>query len=140
MERPWIGCSGGEIATAAQTSAIAASAITSRVVRRIFKMDRPTSLFHAQQAADDRCRARLGLRIDPEHDLRRLERGCVEAAGDQRDVLAGEIEEPSLELSAAQINLLTLADKVEALQDQLAASFGLHERRSAVKGQLWLRH
>jgi hypothetical protein len=42
MERPWIGWSGGETATAAQISAMAASAITSRVVRRIFKTNRPT--------------------------------------------------------------------------------------------------
>ena len=57
----------------------------------------------------------------------------------QRDVLAGEIEELALELGAAQIDLLALAGKVEALQGQRAASLGLHERRGAIKRELWLR-
>ena len=59
----------GETETAAQTNAIATTAIVSRVVRPIFKMRGPTTLFHAQQAADNRRRAGLGLRVDLEHDL-----------------------------------------------------------------------
>lgn len=63
MERPWIGCSGGETATAAQTSAIAASAITSRVVRRIFKTDRPTKPIPCAASGRDRLYnvAKLGF-------------------------------------------------------------------------------
>ena len=95
MERPRIGRAMGETEAAAQTSAMAAITSLSRVLRLILKMRRgPTRLFHSQQPADDRRRAGFGLRVHPEHDLRRLERGGVEAAGDQRDVLAGEIEEP----------------------------------------------
>src|SRR6266536_1944584 len=138
-ERPWIGRSGGETETAAQISAMAATAIMSRVVRPIFKMNGPPSLIHAQQAADDRRRTGLGLRIDPEHDLRRFERGRIEAAGSQRDVLAGEIEEPPLELRAAQIDLLTLAEDVDTPHGQRAASLGLDERRGAVQCELRLR-
>jgi hypothetical protein len=49
---------------------MAATTILLRVLRRILKRDGPTRLFDPQQPADDRGRARLGLRIHPEHDLR----------------------------------------------------------------------
>src|SRR5882672_688855 len=73
-ESPRIGLAAGETEAAAQTSAIAATTSLSRVVRLIFKMAGPPRSFHADQPADDRRRTRLGLRIDPEHDLRRTER------------------------------------------------------------------
>jgi hypothetical protein len=59
----------GETKAAAQTSAITTTASVSRVVRPSFKMRGPTTLFHAQQAADNRRRAGLGLRVDLEYDL-----------------------------------------------------------------------
>src|SRR6185295_14503681 len=138
-DSPRIGLATGETEAAAQTSAMAATIILLRVLRLILKRDGPSRLFHPQQPADDRRRAGLGLRIHPEHDLRRLERSGVEAAGNQGYILAGEIEEASLELGAAQINLLTLARHVEAPDHQLAAAFGFHQRRCAVKDELRLR-
>ena len=68
-ESPWIGLTTGETKAAAQTSAITTTASVSRVVRPSFKMRGPTTLFHAQQTADDRRRAGLGLRVDLEYDL-----------------------------------------------------------------------
>ena len=41
MDRPWIGLSAGETEMAAQTNAMAATAIASRVLRLIFKMQNP---------------------------------------------------------------------------------------------------
>ena len=69
-ESPRIGLATGETEAAAQTSAMAATIILLRVLRRILKRDDPSRLFHPQQPADDRRRAGLGLRIHPEHDLR----------------------------------------------------------------------
>jgi hypothetical protein len=69
-ESPRIGLATGETDAAAQTSAMAATIILVRVLRRILKRDGPSRLFHPQQPADDRRRAGFGLRIHPEHDLR----------------------------------------------------------------------
>ena len=69
-ESPRIGLAAGETDAAAQTSAMAATTILLRVLRLILKRDGPSRLVHPQQPADDRRRAGLGLRIDPEHDLR----------------------------------------------------------------------
>ena len=70
MESPRIGLAMGETEAAAQTSAMAATTILLRVLRRILKWGGPSRLFHSEQPADDRRRAGLGLRIHPEHDLR----------------------------------------------------------------------
>ena len=70
MESPRIGRAAGETEAAAQTSAMAAIASLSRVLRLILKLDGPARLLQPQQPADDRCRAGLSLRIHPEHDLR----------------------------------------------------------------------
>src|SRR4051812_14549457 len=143
-DRPRTGRTTGETEAAAQTSAMAATIIWLRVLRLILKLAGPLSngparLFDPQQPADDRRRAGPGLGVDPEHDFRRLERRGVEAAGDQGDVFAGEIDEPALELGAAERDLVTLAGEVEPTHDQRPASLGLHERRGAIKRQLGLR-
>ncbi|MEH2543296.1 hypothetical protein V1287_007230 [Bradyrhizobium sp. AZCC 1699] len=70
MESPRIGRAAGETEAAAQTSAMAAIATLSRVLRLILKLDGPARLFQAQQPADDRCCAGLGICVHPEHDLR----------------------------------------------------------------------
>ncbi len=70
MESPRIGRAAGETEAAAQTSAMAAIATLSRVLRLTLKLGGPARLFHPQQTADDRRRAGLGLLINPEHDLR----------------------------------------------------------------------
>ena len=44
-DRPWIGLTAGETEAAAQTSAMAATAIPSRVVRRIFKTGWPDKAY-----------------------------------------------------------------------------------------------
>src|SRR6187549_3016625 len=85
-ESPRIGLAAGETEAAAQTSAMAATTIRLRVLRRILNRDSPSRLFHPQQAADDRRCAGLGLRVHPEHNLRRFERSGVEAAGGECDV------------------------------------------------------
>src|SRR5829696_5367754 len=69
-DSPRIGRAAGETDAAAQTSAMAATTILLRVLRLILKRDGPSRLFDPQQPADDRRRTGLGLRIDPEHDLR----------------------------------------------------------------------
>ena len=69
-ESPRIGRAAGETDAAAQTSAMAATTILLRVLRRILKRDGPSRLVDPQQPADDRRRAGLGLCIHPEHDLR----------------------------------------------------------------------
>ena len=69
-ESPRIGLAAGETEAAAQTSAMAATTILLRVLRLILKRDGPARLFDPQQAADDRRRAGLGLRVYPEDDLR----------------------------------------------------------------------
>ena len=66
MERPWIGWSGGETETAAQISAMTASAITSRVVRLIFKMNDPTRPNPSAAGGRRSASRRAGLSDRPE--------------------------------------------------------------------------
>src|ERR1041385_6903439 len=105
--------SAGETAMPAQASAIAVAAIASRVTRRAFKS--PAGLVEADQAADDRRRTGLCVRIDFEDDLRCAERCRIDAARCQRDIGAGEVVELALRLAAVELDLLPLALEVEPL-------------------------
>src|SRR5207244_7066835 len=121
----------------AQASAIAVAAIASRVRRRAFK-SATGRLVEADQAADNRCRAGLCIRIDLKHDLRRAERRRIDAARRQRAVGAGEVIKLALWLAAVELDLLPLALDVEPFDHERALALGFHHRRGAVQRELGL--
>src|SRR6516225_4151974 len=131
IDKPRNRLSGGARISALATSAMAKTATASRSRREILTMARRLMpALHADQAADKRRIARLGVGIDLEHDLLVREFGPVDTAGSERHASLGKIQECAAhELSLGDRNLAAFARLIQAFDDELAGRPHFEHRR-----------